>query len=690
MPDPLALHLSDGASRVVIADTTGTPLMAPLVEISPAHAIIASDAEFEPNAYLDLTLELKGQPPRKFFAHVVATEAAGVRIRWMHLDPGEEQKLKGLLAAYARSLGSSGNAAAPPGHGTRRVIRPKTETIVPFGAGGSAAEVKMPAPPPEKDRGGDEHRATRRVIKPSARLSSQSEEHEPSAAAPGEESKGHPVVLAPTDKFEKLRQIEDVDRPKEASGAQAALSATPPETTPSGGNPAQPAATGDALADLPGESPSGRHTAVIGKDGRMDVGAAIRQKAKTVRASDLAARHDKVRVLNMGTIKALIQDAVEEAASHLTRALGEAERKRLLEEAEEGFKERLKAFELDKKSAEEKARVLQNDLSAAKELLEQERKRSIQADQFTVSEAGLVEIDERMAKIIERAVSRGEAGPDLELKLRELIAHILDSEREKMREKELAAHNDKIALLEKKVARLANSLDETEKERDEARQIADAMEKHGISAAEVKNKYKIGIDASDANRERKLALMKELVEQNRELRKQLGLKTVDPAQVAKEMAEEVEKAKAAREKAKAEALADRAALKAEQAGGAPAAAAVAPEPEPAPAAEEPAAEPASAEPAVNPDDEVWTPAPPKAAAAAEDDRGVKILRDYKKFEPPPLEAAPSPEDAAQVEIDPDDQPWSPSAESAPAAEDASPSGVKRIAVAKKEPPPLAR
>jgi hypothetical protein len=377
-----------------------------------------------------------------------------------------------------------------------------------------------------------------------------------------------------------------------------------------------------------------------------------------------------VRVLNMATIKALIQDAVGEAAAHLTSALGEAERKRLMEEAEEGFKERLKAFELDKKSAEEKARLLQKDLSAATELLEQERKRSIAADQFTVSEAGLAEIDVRMAKIIERSVSRGEAGPDLELKLREMIAGILDSEREKMREKELSAHNDKIALLEKKVARLANSLDETEKERDEARQIADAMEKHGISAAEVKNKYKIGIDASDANRERKLALMRELMEQNRELRKQLGMKMRDPEEVAREVAEEEKRKKAEVAAARAEARGESAAAPAVESAPAPVAAA---EPDVNESAAEDA--PASGEPEVNPDDLPWeATAAPKPAVEA-DDRGVKILRDFKKTEPPPLQIvdkdlAEQPE--AEVTVDPDDLPWD-----ADAAKPAD-GGVKRL------------
>ena len=682
MIDPLALTITDGVSRVIIADTTGSPILAPLLEISPAVALIQSDAEFEPNAYLDLTLELKGQPPRKFFAHVVGSEAKGVRIRWMHLDPGEEQKLKGLLAAYARTAGA---APAGPGHGTRRVIKPRTETFTPFGGGGEA-----PPPPGPPAAPAGEHRPTRRIIKPGgARVEAVDldSDHEPTvAAAVGDESRGRPVVLAPTDKFERMRHVEEDERPRES----APRPVPPPPPHPTAVALAEGGFSSlkdlDSTPEKTASSASGR-SAVVGKDGRMDVGAAIRQKAKTVRASDLAARHDKVRVLNMGTIKSLIQEAVEEAAAHLTQALGAAERKRLLEEAEEGFKERLKAFEIDKKSAEEKARLLQNELGAATQLLEQERKRAIQADQFTVSEAGLAEIDLRMAKVIERAVGRGEAGPELELKLRELIAHILDTEREKMREKELAAHSDKIALLEKKVARLAHSLDSTEKERDEARQLAEVMEKHGISAADAKSKYRIGLDDADANRARKLALMKELVEENRLLRKSLGLALIDPEVAAREAEAEAKKARDEAQQAKLEALA------ADHESDLPVTPVAVASPATAPSSPEPAgavAEEEGSAPPDDPDDQVWTPGSPAAAPAMDeaDERGVKRLRSFKPIEPPPLEIRPAADEAVEIAVDPDDLPWeTPAAE---AVADDTPRAVKRLAAVKREPPPLAR
>jgi hypothetical protein len=670
VPTPLTLQIVDNASRCMIADPARGAVAAPLVEVGVQGAVVVTEVEFEPNAYLDVTLELKGEPPRKFFAQVTGHEVRGTRLRWMHLDPGEEQRLKGLLVAYARTAAASKDQPAPAdGHGTRRVIRPSSSAIVPFGGGAAT-------PPPAEG----ERKGTRRMVK---------------ARAPVEEdSRANPVIIAPTDRFAKLTSDPGSGAhpavPATApSEALAPKSAPPAATVPPSAPPTEDAATIAALereaAAQPSTSASGRSTSVVTKDGRMDIGASIRNKAKTVRASELAARHEKVRVLNMGTIKTLIQDAVEEAAAHLTRALGEAERARLLEEAEEGFKERLKAFELEKADAEQKAKALQDQLHAARELLEQERKRTIKADQFTVSEQGLVEIDDRMAAIVERSVSRGDVGPELELKLREMVAKILDDERDKIREKEMQAQNDKIALLEKKVSRLANSLEETEKQRDEARQIAEIMQKHGLSYEEVKNKYRIGMADDDPNKARKMELMKELVEANRELRRQLGIVLIP-----------IEQTPAAQPAAAPEAS-------------------TAPEvPPEAPAAPDAAAEadpvPDEAPPAdgENPDDAPWQPPthfPTDDAPDDQDERGVKRIRHYKHSEPPPLAvvgtdsgaaaavptdevAESAPADDGEVAIDPDDAPWAPPAADAAPAESAPASGIKRIAVVRKEPPPL--
>jgi AcrR family transcriptional regulator len=368
--------------------------------------------------------------------------------------------------------------------------------------------------------------------------------------------------------------------------------------------------SGAQRAQAPFGEDSGAHqatggkTAVVGKDGRMDIGASIRSHAKTVKASDLASRHERVRVLNMATIKSLIQEAVEEAASHLTRSLGEAERKRLLEEAEEGFQERLKSFQAEKQSAEERNKRLNEQLEAARRLLDDERKRTIKADQFTVSDEGLGEIEDRFKRLLDRTLASGGVPADVEEELRKLISRILDSEREKIREKELEAQNAKIELLERKISRLAGSLEESEKQRDDAQKFAAFLESQGGGA--LRNVYEAGIKGEDPNKEKKLALMKKILDENRALRQSLGIETKEVKDEPKQ--EPAKPAPAAKEVPKAE---------------------VSPEPEPPAAEESPADDTTdaegSSEPQTNPDDEIWEVKPLAGLTEGVNESGIKRI-----------------------------------------------------------------
>lgn len=652
------LRITDGESTCRIPDPAGGTVTAAVTELSLQGALLATRLQLEANAYVDATLSLRGLAPRQLFAHVVSAGQEGLRLRWLHFDPGEEAKLKMLIESYAKQVVDGGNRApsaisgtrrvvkpignappadatptgvttAPGGINTRRLVRPSSTAITPFSDEPPAAG--LPA-----DTGTGSRVGTRRVLRPSQRALTPFADAE-SKSEVGEESRTAQVVIETTDRFEKLVDV-DVKRPSaeahppkpaDASPAGGQPIGTPSGGhvigTPSGGHPTTPAESGGGHSTEPFSEESGAHqvtggkTSFINKDGRMDIGASIRSRAKTVRASELAARHDKVRVLNMGTIKVLIQEAVGEAVTHLTRALGEAERKRLMEEAEEGFQERLKAFTAEKLSADVRAKQLNDQLQMAQKLLEEERKRSVTADQFTVSERGLEEIDVRVRKTLELAIAKGGVTPEIEQQLRELIARVLDSEREKIREKELHVQNAKIALLEKKIGRLSFNLEDAERQRDDARDYASAMEAAGGNVGPVINKYKVGVRGEDPNRERKLALMKELMDQNRELRRQLGIELT-----------KVEPKPAAPPK---------------------------PEPAPKPVEDEPVAEEPvvaitpevdpdnepwdgmAAAPAVNPDDEPWDGAAPKADSADSadtDDQGVKRIKAFNDIEPPPL------------------------------------------------------
>ncbi|HYE07794.1 MAG TPA: hypothetical protein VEL07_19910 [Planctomycetota bacterium] len=655
MEPDVVLRLSDDAeSYCRLVDPATGPIHVPISEINAQGALLDTRLPYQTNDYIDLTLILKGQGSRPLFAHVVTAGKDGVHLRWLHFDPADEKKLRQVLldcrdgrrsepltgpkAAGAdrlqpiRSDAKTDDAPA----GTRRVVRPsvviepfagegakagsdskahRPAVIEPFAgaAGSTTAKAKKPAtsaPAPASD--GNERVGTRRVVRPSQKMDAVGEA---AGATPpagngqptnrggdtsggfsiGEDSGSNNVVLEATNRFTNL-----------------------------------PDATSEHKARKPGEEPSGgtQRVSIMGTDGKLDIGASIRSKAKTVRASELAARHDRVRVLNLATIKSLIQEAVQEAMQHLGQNLTEHERKRLMEEAEEGFKERLKEMQAGMAGAEAQAKLLSSQLKMAQDLLEQERKRTISADQFTVSEAGLGDIESAMQKVLERAISGGNVTPELQEQLRKLIAGILDSERQRIREQELTAQNDKIALLEKKISRLAGSLDETERQRDEAQELARQLEAAGGGG--LRNVFTAGIKDSDTNKKRKLALMKEILVINRKIRDELGIQAGPQVDIDAPLAEaekkEAERREASRREAARAALADATADSDDS--GSKAAVAAAP-------AEEPAEEPeAPSEPEIDPDDMAWDIKP--VVVKDEFDGSVKRVQ-VKDYVPPPLE-----------------------------------------------------
>lgn len=256
--------------------------------------------------------------------------------------------------------------------------------------------------------------------------------------------------------------------------------------------------------------------------GAMDVGASIRSKAKIVRTSELAIQLETVQVLNMTTIKNLIKEAVDESVTLLGPTLGEAAHKRLLEEAEETFKERFEVYQAEKAGLEETTRRLQEQLERAQVLLEDERNKVVAANQFTVSDAGMVELEQRLGRILDRTIKTGQVTAQVEQEMRAIVSRLLDDERDKIRAQAQQAQNDKIALLEKKVERLAASLGNVEGERDRAQRRAQALEASGGFA--LRNVITAGLDEGDPDRERKLNLLKEIFKINKEIREELAAK----------------------------------------------------------------------------------------------------------------------------------------------------------------------
>lgn len=750
-------RMDEGLALARLADPSAGTEPLPVVEIGGRGALVKTALHFQENEYIDVAIELKGGRRYDLFAHVVGSGDEGLRLRWLHFDPSEGQRLGDAIAAFAQSQGCASMSdplaeAAPVAssgrrqRSTRKVLRPRSDAV-PAEALSSEGE-GAPEEPEAK-------RKTRRVTRPSSKQAPVSsvpaegpaDEETPSEATADEEGNGEtprqgrryrrtstvapfavPEAIAPSATSETVERqgtrrvtrpaVKPTPTPEPAAESAASSSSGPEASVSSAGETSGPR---HVVLEKTGRFEQRSQPApateaerldlghIVGADGKIDVGASLRSRAKEVNAAELAARHDKVRVLNMRTIKELIQDAVKEAMTLLGGSIDEAERTRLLQEAEEQFQERLKAFNAEKQGLEAQAKELGSQLERAQRLLEEERKKSIEADQFTVSEAGISDLEGRFKRLLEHAIVAKNAGPELAEDLRGMIAHLLDSERAKVAEREQEAQNQAIALLEKKIGRLANSLEATEKERDQARRMAAALE---ASGGGLRNVIDAGLDDEDPGKARKLELLKVVFEQNTEMREAMKAKGLAvPTGPARPAASK----ESAGETAPSEAPDEAGALVASSAGAVEMVAA-----EELSAANDgdlPEEELAggSYDDLSDPDDEVWTPGMSFSQDVKGDnedegaDDAVKKITGYAAFEPPPLErAAEAADDAgpavaddtedgpeAETLANPDDMPWEPdtsdTAGSGESADPAAGSSVKKIAVdTSLEPPPLQR
>ncbi len=240
-----------------------------------------------------------------------------------------------------------------------------------------------------------------------------------------------------------------------------------------------------------------------------------------VESSELAKTHRAVRVLNMGTILKLIRESVEETVERSEREWEQTERDRLLREAQEIFQQRMDEFRAQREDALARSRELETELKRTQELLEEERNRVLSADQFTVSDAGMVELESRLERLMRKAASERGAAAAIQEEMRNVVSTLLDEEREKILEKAQSAQSETISVLEHKVKRLAATLEETTRERDRAQKRASALEASSSSGV-AGMAYKIGLDDEDADRDQKLRLLRSMAEENREVRSYLG------------------------------------------------------------------------------------------------------------------------------------------------------------------------
>ena len=318
--------------------------------------------------------------------------------------------------------------------------------------------------------------------------------------------------------------------PPTAAAPTAAAVLAPAASTPATG-PAKPA---PAAASAPLAQPT---QATGGTRASQSVADSLLKRSKKVNAKDLASRLETVQVLDVRAIHDLVAQAVHEALQFQDARFSESEKKKLLEEAEESFQERLSVFKAEKKNLEEGAHLLQEQLQRAQMLLEEEKSRIVSANQFTVSDAGIVELETRMGRLLEHIVVKQCVPEPLEKEMREVVHRLLDDERAKISAKAEEAQSDRVALLERKIQRLSGSLESAEKERDRAQRRANALEASGGALRSVMD---AGLDEDDPLREKKLDLLKQILEQNREFRvlaaKEGRLPAQEPAREIQEIA----------------------------------------------------------------------------------------------------------------------------------------------------------
>ncbi|MCH2375138.1 MAG: hypothetical protein MK538_13195 [Planctomycetes bacterium] len=245
-----------------------------------------------------------------------------------------------------------------------------------------------------------------------------------------------------------------------------------------------------------------------------DLRSKIRERMTTIRSAELACRLDTVQVVNLSTIRKLIQEAVEEAITAIGPTIG-AEKKQLLAESEKVFRRKSKALQGEKPNTEAQSPELKNELCETRRLFAEEGSAEVAKKEKALYDQGMTRLEKSLARILNRAVRAGSVEAGLEKNLRDLIASIAEEERHRIKSELEDERRERTELLEKKIVRLAASLERTCEERNSARE-----ELQQLKSADVRvgNVMQPGLSTSDQSRKRKFLLLKEVADQNRAFR----------------------------------------------------------------------------------------------------------------------------------------------------------------------------
>jgi hypothetical protein len=253
-----------------------------------------------------------------------------------------------------------------------------------------------------------------------------------------------------------------------------------------------------------------------------DLESALRSRSRLVRTSAIAAQRDSVRVLNLSAIKELIQASVDEVIRESGRSLGEEELRRLREESEKSFQEKLAEFQNEKADLHSHIENLTAKLQRTQELLGSEKEREVDRDRFTLTRESLLELEATLDRIVDKAADTHQLPEEVGQEIREIVQVSLDQERSRASDREEKTRSENIDLLERKVKRLAKNLDDARLQRDEALETARRLDRRDSPAAGTTSASPaFSPSTAEDPGGRRRALLADLVSENRQLRQQI-------------------------------------------------------------------------------------------------------------------------------------------------------------------------
>jgi hypothetical protein len=276
-----------------------------------------------------------------------------------------------------------------------------------------------------------------------------------------------------------------------------------------------------------------------GKRAKVNISSAVKRNAKSVSVDSLQVQGvKKINVIGLSKINKLISDAVDKTLEKYQQDWSDEQAQEIKRGAQAEFMDLL---ELHQKTKDEKAQIeaqkdlldeevqkLRDMIATGASALEEERQREFDRTSFTMSQEGLDELQKKIKRIVsgviddERRIRVAEEGPgclpDLkkfEAALHDIVGGVLERERTLAAEREKAASSENVQLLERRLAKLQQSLDKSE---DALRKMA-KMKNIDEGTASIYGDIQ-GLSLEEAQYERKKEMLKFIFEDNLKLQKE--------------------------------------------------------------------------------------------------------------------------------------------------------------------------